>query len=154
MLFVSTIFKVMPAKRFKKITEILHCNDNMKNTPRTDPCHDKLFKVRTMVDKINFNCKKAYTNSNFLAVDESMIPFKGRSALKQYMPMKPVKRGYKVWCLCDSKTGYVNKFDIYCGKSHANEKNQEFGLGEQVVLNLTKDLLQKPVLIAFDNFFY
>ncbi|GFS85859.1 hypothetical protein NPIL_346571 [Nephila pilipes] len=31
------------------------------------------------------------------AIDESMIPFKGRSSLKQYIPNKPIKRGYKVW---------------------------------------------------------
>nr|CAI5821849.1 unnamed protein product [Callosobruchus analis] len=38
-----------------------------------------------------------------------MIAFKGRSAIKQFMPMKPVKRGYKVWCLADSQTGYICK---------------------------------------------
>ena len=51
-----------------------------------------------------------------MSVDESMIPFKGRSALKQYMPLKPVKRDYKVWCIADAKTGYVLKFEIYTGK--------------------------------------
>ncbi len=31
-----------------------------------------------------------------------MIKFQGRSSLKQYMPMKPIKRGTKVWVLGDS----------------------------------------------------
>ena len=31
-----------------------------------------------------------------VAVDEAMIKFTGRSSLKQYMPMKPIKRGIKV----------------------------------------------------------
>ena len=30
-----------------------------------------------------------------------MIKFQGRSSLKQYMPMKPTKRGIKVWVLAD-----------------------------------------------------
>jgi hypothetical protein len=51
-----------------------------------------------------------------MAVDESMEPFKGRSSMKQYMPMKPVRRVYKVWCLADSRTGFVRQFDIYSGK--------------------------------------
>lgn len=42
--------------------------------------------------------------------DESMIAFKGRSMLKQYMPNKPNKRGYKVWCLADSTTGFITGF--------------------------------------------
>ena len=43
--------------------------------------------------------------------------FKGRSSLKQYMPLKPTKRGYKVWCLCDSHNGYLYNFDVYAGAS-------------------------------------
>jgi hypothetical protein len=46
-----------------------------------------------------------------MAVDESIIVFKGRSVLKQYNPMKPIKRGYKLWCLAD-QWGYVKSFDI------------------------------------------
>jgi hypothetical protein len=48
-----------------------------------------------------------------MAVDEGMVPFKGHSSMKQHMPMKPVKRGYKVWYMADSRTGFVSQFDIY-----------------------------------------
>ena len=57
---------------------------------------DKLHKVHPMVDDLNNSISTAYSPSSSAAVAESMIPFKGRSALKQYMPLKPVKRGYKV----------------------------------------------------------
>jgi len=40
-----------------------------------------------------------------VSVDEAMVAFKGRSTLKQYMPMKPVKQGFKVWMLVDAHTG-------------------------------------------------
>jgi len=42
---------------------------------------------------------------------------KGRSAIKQYIPLKPTKRGYKLWIRADSKTGYVckYKFEVYSG---------------------------------------
>jgi len=58
-----------------------------------------------------------YKQSGTVAVDESMIAFKGRNSLKQYMPLKPIKRGYKVWNLADSSTGYVLSFDVYAGKN-------------------------------------
>ena len=52
-----------------------------------------------------------------VAIDEAMVAFKGRSSIKQYMPMKPVKRGYKIWCLCDSHNGYLWNFEVYTGAS-------------------------------------
>nr|CAH7769898.1 unnamed protein product [Callosobruchus chinensis] len=77
-----------------------------------------------------------------------MIKFKGRSSLRQYMPMKPIKRGYKVWIRAD-ETGYVCQFQIYTGKvSDASEKN----LGARVVKDLTH-LIGKGHHLYFDNFF-
>jgi hypothetical protein len=31
------------------------------------------------------------------------------------MPKKPIKRGYKIWCL-DDKSGYLWRLQIYTGK--------------------------------------
>jgi len=45
-----------------------------------------------------------------------MIACKGRTTLKQYMPLKPIKRGIKVLAAACSKTGYLLNFDIYQGK--------------------------------------
>ena len=64
------------------------------------------------------------------AVDEAMILFKGRASLKQYMPTKPVKRGFKVWVTADSLNGYICQ---YVGKE--GEK-VEVGLGQKVVEEL------------------
>lgn len=62
-----------------------------------------------------------------------MIKFKGRCSLKQYMPKKPIKRGFKVWVIAD-KSGYCLKFDIYTGKQ-------------------TADMCGKNHIVYFDNFF-
>lgn len=113
-LHVESVSSVMTASRFKKIVENLHCNDNETQTPKSDPNYDKLHKVKPLLEVLNGNVRKVYKPSSVVTVDESMIPFKGRYVLKQYMPKKPVKWGYKVWCLCDSHTGqfifyvYVN----------------------------------------------
>ena len=65
-----------------------------------------------------------------------MIPFKGRSCLEQYMPLKPVKCGIKVWARADASNGYVSAFQVYTGKSG---DTTEHGLGARVVKDLTVD---------------
>ncbi|XP_045134451.1 piggyBac transposable element-derived protein 3-like [Portunus trituberculatus] len=68
--------------------------------------------------------------------------------------MKPIKRGYKVWCLVDN-AGYVFKFDIYTGKGENNDPNmrKEFGLGGEIVPKLTEHLHNKNHKLFFDNYF-
>ena len=50
------------------------------------------------------------------SIDEAMVKFKGRLKFLQYMPLKPVKRGIKIWCRCDSSNGYLCQIDVYVGK--------------------------------------
>jgi len=82
-----------------------------------------------------------------------MIIFKGRSTIKQYMPMKPVERGFKVWVRTDSETGYVYQFDLYKGKADCSESSPGTGLGSRVVLSLTHSLQKSGTHVTFDNFF-
>lgn len=77
-----------------------------------------------------------------------MVLFKGRSSYRQYMPQKPVKRGFKVWCLAVSKNGYLQAFEVYTG---ATEGVTE-GLGASVVKRLTRALRKKGYHLYFDNF--
>lgn len=151
-LSVSAIQEVMTSKRFKKLLENLHLNNNSSALPRGDQNHDKLHKLRPLIDNLNSNILKHYDHSSFLSVDESMIPFKGRSNLKQYMPQKPIKRGYKVWCLADSVTGYILNFEIYTGKTTV-QQTLKHTLSERVVLQLSSCIKNMGCLLAFDNFF-
>ena len=70
--------------------------------------------------------------------------------MKQYMPKKPIKRGFKVWMCAESKSGYVSEFDVYTSKKG---DRVERGLGASVVMNLTKKIQNKNHHIYFDNFF-
>ena len=89
------ILKFMTHSRFQKIIEIIHVINNVRNLPKSDPNHDKLYKIRLLHDGLNKNIKEGYNSSSFVSIDETMILFKGRSTMKQYNPMKPIKRGYK-----------------------------------------------------------
>ena len=87
-----------------------------------------------------------------------MILFKGQHSIKHYNPIKPIKRGYKLWVRADMD-GYISKFDVYQGKA-AEESTVEdlngstFGLGEQVVQTMTQDLAGKNHEVHFDYFVY
>lgn len=147
---VLAVAEVMTVKRFKKILQTFHVNDNSAMPQRGDPNHDKLYKLRPLITKFNFLFQNEAESSNSQSIDECMVLFKGRSSMKQYMPLKPTKRGYKVWARADSKTGYLYQFEIYTGKQ---EYGAELGLGEKVVSNLTCKLEGTKFHICFDNFF-
>lgn len=119
--------------------------------PRSSLEFDRLYKIRPMIKHLNAVFPEMFSPSRFMSVDESMIAFTGRTTMKQYMPLKPIKRGFKVWVLACSFTGYIYSFDIYTGKAPGGEIT--LGLDEKVVLLLTRALVGLGYCIFFDNFF-
>lgn len=147
---VQLVQRTMARNRFDIILRNLHIVDNSKiNKDNTD----RLAKLRPFIECLNKNFNDFYHGTRELSVDESMILFKGRSTIKQYNPMKPIKRGYKLWCLADQR-GYIKHFSVYQGRDEATETQfSEYGLGERVVLSLTKKEWHKNRIIYFDNYF-
>ncbi len=134
---------------FRDISCYLHFVQNSTLEPRGSPNHDRLGKIRPLLSFINGKCTEIYNPHKEVAVDEAMIKFQGRSTLKQYMPLKPVKHGIKVWVLGDSHNGYFSKLQVYIGKDDSAEK----GLGARVVKEVTAHLQGKHHHAYFDNFF-
>lgn len=139
----------MNLNRFSWLLGNLHLNDNSSIPPRSDPNYDKLYKLRPFLDMVLENFQNNFIPTENIAVDESMVKFKGRSSLKQYMPKKPVKRGYKIWMLAD-QSGYAWNFQIYTGKV---KDSVEKYLGSRVVKDLCKNLHNDCHRLYFDNFF-
>lgn len=88
---------IMTQKRFLFILRYLHVNNNELMPKWSEPGYDKLYKLRPLIDLLNANFKDLYTPKREMAIDESMVGFKGLTTLKQYMPMKLTKRGFKVF---------------------------------------------------------
>ena len=57
------------------------------------PGHDKLYKVRLLIESLNTAFRDIYYPTCELSVDERMVGFKGRLGFKQYLPLKPTKMG-------------------------------------------------------------
>lgn len=147
---VPYIAKVMTINRFEEIRRNLHFTDNSNEPPKSDPCYDRAFKIRSIIDHFNQAFQNAMTNTKTQAIDEHMIKFKGHNIMKQYVKNKPVKWGFKMWCRADSSTGYLFQFDLYTGKKKVGT---ETGLGESVVLQLSEGLQDIGCEVYFDNFF-
>ena len=83
--------------RFRELSRYLHFVDNDTLVPRDSPGYDRLGKVQPLIDHLSKKLEKLYQPHREVAINEAMIKFQGRSSLKQYNPMKPIKRGIKVW---------------------------------------------------------
>lgn len=109
---------------------------HFENSENITNSNDRLAKIRSILNIVQDLYPKFYNSNKELSVDETMLRFKGRLFFKQYMPSKPsAKWGVKIWSLCDSRTGFLLKFNVYVGKD-AN-KNKK-GLSYSVVSNLLK----------------
>ena len=127
------IQNTMIQNRFCKILQNLHFADN-----RQDDKTNKAIKMRPVIDHLNSKFFEVPSNDSEQSIDEHMVKFKGRSGMKQYIKSKPIKWGFKFWFRCSSKSGYLYQMDIYLGRKQTPEFN--LGLGEEVLLLLTKDL--------------
>lgn len=83
--------------------------------------YDRLAKVRPVIQSVQPSFLGNYKPHRKNANDEAMIRYKGCSALKQYLPMKLIKRGFEVWVHADSINGYMCDFEVYTGKDDSPE---------------------------------
>ena len=117
------------------------------------PNFNRLYKIRPLSEHLKDTFVSAFTPSRFVSEDESMVAFKGRSTMKQYMPLKPIKRGFKVWILCCAITGYMLSFQVYTGKERNAAVTLNMGENVLIVLRLSKALKGLCYCLFFDNFF-
>ena len=143
--------EIMPRDRFLAILNFLHLVNNDENLPRDHPNHDKAFKIRPLVDLLVPLWQRHYKPKRELSIDESMIPFKGRTCLMQYMPAKPNKWGLKAWGLAEAKTGYIYNWQLYLGKD--SSRPTDLPLAHHVVMTLAEPLFDKGHILYMDNFF-
>lgn len=141
--------------RFEQIMRYIHFADNAKDQDMTD----KYWKLRPLIKKMKVNCLKHFVPSQNLSFDESMIEYFGRHSCKQSIRMKPIRFGYKVWSLTNTK-GYLIDFDIYQGKNKAKTElnyEEKFGCAPGALLYLIDDLCDAekdlPYHFFFDNLF-
>ena len=95
--------RVMPGDRFLQIFWMLFVGEG----------EGRVDKVKKLCDALITNFQANYKPSQNMAVDETMVGFRGRFGPKQYMPNKPVKYGIKAFTLASSDEGYLLNLLLY-----------------------------------------
>lgn len=145
------IFSItMSCERFLFLLRSLRFDDKSSRNNRLSI--DKLAPIRSLLSVIQENFLKPYTPSEFLTIDEQLIPFRGRCSFRQYIPNKPKRYGIKVFAMVDAKTYYCLKFEIYAGKqpqgSFASSNSPE-----DIVLRLIEPVDGSGRNITTDNWY-
>ena len=89
------------SKHFLKIKSTFHLVDNQILTSASD----KMAKVLPLYNSLNASLVQFGVFYKDLSIDELMVPYFGRHSCKMFIRGKPIRFGYKCWCLCGSN-GY------------------------------------------------
>lgn len=149
------VAQAIPRNKFLEIKSAL------KYAPLKDQNDkDKIWRVRRMVEIFNDNILQFGIFTTALSIDEMMVKFYGRLAIKQFIKAKPIRFGIKQWGIC-SANGYLFYFEIYCGKNSEPEpKLSKIAQGSRVVIQMLEKLLRNTSAnkigqyhVYFDNLF-
>ena len=98
-------------------------------------------KIQPFLDKLLPVFESAYSPPQQLAIDESVISFRGRVSFRQYRKGKPNPWGIKAFVLSGSKSGYMHKVLVYYGWETMLSRD-DMPHTAAVVLTLTEGLNQ------------
>ena len=116
-IFSTPVFgAVMTRNRYQLLLRMLHFCDNTQMPAQNDPNRDRLFKIRQLVTILQERFQTVYKPGRNVAVDESLMLWKGALIFRQYLPLKRARFGVKTFYLCED-SGYTFRFHIYTGKT-------------------------------------
>lgn len=147
------IINSMRRDRFITIMRFFHCVDN--NEVDTN---DKMWKLRPLMDKLQENFLKYFVPTENLNFDESMVKYFGKHYCKQFIRLKPIRFGYKIWCL-NTADGYLIMFEVYQGNSRFSNEYYEVKFGKSaaplvsMLDKLPASMKDLPFQIFIDNLF-
>ena len=139
--------QVMSRQRFTSILAFLHLNSNTTYIEHGQEGHDPIHKIRPFFSHLQEKFQMLYVPEQEICVDEAMCPFKGQSRFRVHMKDKPIKSGFKFYELCESRSGYVYRLEMFCGQPGLSNKPYD------VVMRLMDPLLNKGYHLYIDNYY-
>ncbi len=109
----ATVGEVLSRDRFESLTRYLRVSPPEAAAAPRNPFSF----VRAFIDSLNHSFPRHWNPGRHLALDESMVSFRGRSDIKQFVPGKPHPHGYKIWVL--GNENYMLQLQLYQGKAAA-----------------------------------
>lgn len=147
---VEMFYLTMTLQRFRFLLRHLRFDDKETRMDRSK--FDKLAPIRTVFEIFVSKCRKGYTHSPFVTVDEILAGFRGRCSFRQYIPSKPNKYGLKILALCDAKMFYTSNLEVYVG-SQPDGPFKKSNSPTDVVLRLCDHISGTCRNITMDNWF-
>jgi hypothetical protein len=124
--------KFMSCNRWEEIKQYL----GFVVSPDNDA--DSLARLRPVIEMLNLRNWHFMEPGSNVSADEAMVGGKLRCFLIKTVHGKPTPNGFRIWCLCDSKTGYLHRF--YINDNTEQCKYPWATHGEAVILHLSEGL--------------
>ncbi len=137
----STVAAVLSRDRFESLTRYLRVSPPEAAAAPRSP----FTFVRAFIDSLNHSFPQHWNPGRHIALDESMVSFRGRSDIKQFVPGKPHPHGYKIWVLASEN--YMLQFQLYEGKAAAGPSIHD------MVLQLTQLYRNNNHVLYVDTLF-
>ncbi|OWZ09185.1 hypothetical protein PHMEG_00018154 [Phytophthora megakarya] len=103
--------RYMTRDRCQNIMRDLHFVDNT-----TANRHDKLWKLHPVVDRIQQQFLAGWSLPAVFSFDEGVLSTSKRNPTRMFMSDKPHRYGSKLFMMCDAKTAYCHRFEVYVGR--------------------------------------
>lgn len=141
-LYDTPIFRsVMSCHRFQLLLKFFHFNDNDNRPEKSDPKHDRLYKIRPLIDHLFEYFQTVYNVGPDVAINESYLVWNKRLQLHPDVRFKRARFGIKLLRLCECNTGYTYRFKMYIDQEDPTT-------GIKQILPLHSDNLEKPEKLA------
>lgn len=145
---------LMSRDRFSLLLRCLHFADNLAMPSLGTAAERSFQKVKVFFDYVISKFSSVYLPERDIAVDESLMLWKGRLQMKQYIPMKRARFGLKTYAVCECGSGYIWKSILHTNTAVMNLEEAADGLvSSRIVLTLVKDLLNQGHCVFMDNFY-
>lgn len=142
---LSFFRSVFSRDRFFQIFGALYVGDPESTT--------KKGKIQPLLDRLCAAFNAVHTPDRHIAIDESVISFKGRVSFRQYLKGKPHPWGMKAYVLSESKSGYLQGVCVYYGRETELIDRDDLGQTPRVVLTLVQGLHNKGYDLYVDRYY-
>jgi hypothetical protein len=139
--FVASLFT---RDRFEQLLRYFRVAPHTVTTSNNNP----LPHTEPLINSLQQSFPRMYSPSQYLSIDEAMVAFKGRSSIKQYIPSKPHKWGYKIYCLASNN--YLLHFEVYEGKA---SNPSSFGATYDTIMRMISSYEYQNYILFTDSWF-
>ena len=125
--------RVFTLNTFKLVLRFFHASDLEAEPRRDSPVYDPMYKFRFVLNHFNNSWAREYNLHQDISIDESIVGFKGRHILVNYISIKKHHQwGPKEYNIADT-TGYVHYTIYHTAGMKASEFGQPFDVCDKLL---------------------